>query len=128
MADQIEDIKEVITIEDYLGGASPLVTEDMVKMILVDKGIEPSTNVADMEERDRDLLKADTLMWCAMNPSTNGGWEEQVGNWKTKKAGNTLTNADKAMLKRMARYLYRKWEEPWKYSSSVVIVKKGMII
>lgn len=125
MADQIDDIK-VITIEDYLGGASPLVTEDMVKMLLVDKCIEPSTNVADMEERDRDLLKADALMWCAMNPSTNGGWEEQVGNWKTKKAGNTLTNSDKAMLKRMARALYRKWEEPWIYPSSVTIVKKGM--
>lgn len=128
MADQNEEIQEVLTIEDYLGGISPLVTEDIIKMLLADKGIEAGTSVADLEEKDKDLIKADTLFWCAMTPSTNGGWEEQVGNWKTKKAGNTLTSADKAMMKRMAKFLYRKWHEPCPYPSSVRIVKKGMVI
>lgn len=118
----------VITIEDYLGGVSPLLNDDIVKMLLIDKGIEPNTAVADIEERDRDLLRADALLWCCTSPSTVGGNEEQVGNWKTKRAGMTLTSADRAMMKRMARRLYLKWDEPWRWQPSVRLVTRGFEI
>lgn len=126
MAQQEGEQQTGVTIEEYLGGVSPMVNEDIIKMLLVDREIESGTLVADMEEKDKDLIKADTLFWCASSPTTTGGWEEQVGNWKTKQSGNTLTNADKGMMKRMARMLYKKWQEPWPYPSSVRVVKKGM--
>lgn len=117
-----------LTIKEYISGVSPIISDEVVRMILADRGVAEDAEIQYVEEKDKDLLRADALLWCAMSPSTNGGWEEQVGNWKTKKAGNTLTSADKSSMKRMARYLYRKWGIPFPYPSSVQIVKKGMMI
>ena len=127
MAQKIEYIEDM-TVVQYLGGVSPLISEDMINTLLIEKNISLDTPAVDMEEKDRDLLKADALILCATSPTTTGGFEEQVGNWRTKVSGNTMTNADKAAMKRMARYLYRKWNVPYPYPSSVRIVVKGMAI
>ena len=119
---------EYMTVKEYLAGVSPLVSEDMVKTLMVDKHIEQDAPIEALDERERDLLKADALILSAMSPSTQGGWEEQVGNWKTKQAGNTITSSDRAAMKRMARYLYNKWGEPWQYPSSVRVIRKGMAL
>lgn len=119
-----------MNIKDYLLAVNPLVNDGMAEAILADRGIEPSAELSTIEEKQRDLAKADVMMAVCLMPATTGGSEEQVGNWKQKQSGSTLTAANYLALRKFARRLYRKWDEPWTYPSTggVRVNNRGMAI
>lgn len=119
-----------MNIKDYLLAVHVMANEQMVEAILAERGIEPEAELSEVTEKERDLSKADTFMSICLMPATTGGSEEQVGNWKKKQSGNTMTSANYLALRRWARRLYRKWDEPWLYPSNggVVVNHRGMAI
>lgn len=119
-----------MTIGDYLHGVHVMATDEMIATVLAERGVDSETDFKDVTEKTRDLSKADVLMSICLMPATTGGSEEQVGNWKQKKSGNTMTNANYIALRRLARALYRKWMEPWLYPASggVRVNRRGMCI
>lgn len=119
-----------MTLKEYLLAVNPLVNDGMAEAVLAERGIAVDAELADIEEKQRDLAKADVMMAVCLMPATTGGSEEQVGNWKQKQSGSTLTAANYLALRRFARRLYRKWDEPWDYPSvgGVQVNHRGMCI
>ena len=116
-----------MNIKDYLLGVNPMATDGIVDNVLVKRNIDAEISASEVDEKDRDLSEADVLMGIAMMPSTVGGEEEAVGNWRKKVSGSTLTAADKRTLRARAKWLYEKWEEEFPYpsASGVCIVTFG---
>lgn len=119
-----------MTLKEYLLAVNPLVNDGMAEAVLAERGIAVDAELADIKEKQRDLAKADVMMAVCLMPATTGGSEEQVGNWKQKQSGSTLTAANYLALRRFARRLYRKWDEPWGYPSTggVRVNHRGMCI
>lgn len=119
-----------MTLKEYLLAVNPLVNDGMAEAVLAERGIAVDAELADIEEKQRDLAKADVMMAVCLMPATTGGSEEQVGNWKQKQSGSTLTAANYLALRRFARRLYRKWDESWDYPSvgGVRVNHRGMCI
>ena len=73
-----------MTLKEYLLAVNPLVNDGMAEAVLAERGIAVDADLADIEEKQRDLAKADVMMAVCLMPATTGGSEEQVGNWKQK--------------------------------------------
>ncbi len=102
----------VTTVEDYLRGCVGFeVSDNALTTILIDRDIEPGTDVSTLDKRTKDLCKADLYMWCASTPSTIGSVEDADGEWKHKEGGTQSSAYDKRNLRQMANDIYKRYGE-----------------
>ena len=102
----------VITVEDYLRGCVGFeVSDNALTTILIDRDIDPGTDVSTLDKRTKDLCKADLYMWCASTPSTIGSVEDADGEWKHKEGGTQSSAYDKRNLRQMANDIYKRYGE-----------------
>lgn len=102
----------VTTVEDYLRGCVGFeVSDNAITTILIDREVEPGTDVALLDKRTKDLCKADLYMWCASTPSTTGSVEDADGEWKHKEGGTQSSAYDKRNLRQMANDIYKRYGE-----------------
>lgn len=102
----------VTTVEDYLRGCVGFeVSDNAITTILIDREVEPGSDVALLDKRTKDLCKADLYMWCASTPSTTGSVEDADGEWKHKEGGTQSSAYDKRNLRQMANDIYKRYGE-----------------
>lgn len=115
-----------MTIEDYLYGCVGFnVAENAIATILVDRNVEPGSEVSALDKRTRDLCKADLYMWCASTPSVIGSVEDSNGVWKHKEGGTQSSAYDKRNLRLMANDIYKLYGEST-VNSKIRVVSFGM--
>lgn len=102
----------VTTVEEYLRGCVGFdVSDNALTTILIDRDVEPGTDVSMLDKRTKDLCKADLYMWCASTPSVTGSVEDADGEWKHKEGGKQSSAYDKRNLRQMANDIYAKYGE-----------------
>ena len=117
---------ETISVEEYLRGCVGFeVSDNAITTILIDRGINPGTDVSNLDKRTKDLCKADLYMWCASTPSTIGSVEDADGEWKHKEGGTQSSAYDKRNLRQMAYDIYKRYGENV-IQSSIQMNCKGM--
>ena len=100
------------TISTFLGGISPLVTDEAVKYVCAKRGIEPDTAFFGLSEKERDLSEGTMYYWLSNLPV--GGATEKVsdGGWSHSEGGWTVSKANIEEWMRKYRSLFMKWDEP----------------
>jgi len=112
-----------MSIEEYLQGKVAYdVPTGALATILVDRNVEPETDVADVDMRTRDLCTADLYMWCASTPSTKNKVEDADGQWKHSDGGWATSAYDKRQLRAMANDIYAKYDESQPQQSTVRVI------
>ena len=87
---------ETYTIEDYLRGCVGFdVTDEMLKAVLVKRGIFPGTPVESLTEEDLDLAEAELLYRGITIPSVRGSVEDADGQWKHKEGETEFYVSDR---------------------------------
>lgn len=100
------------TIEEYLYGVVGFeVKENAITSILIDRNVEPGSDVQTIDKRTKDLCRADLYMWCASTPSVQGSVEDADGVWKHKEGGTQSSAFDKRNLRQMANDIYKLYGE-----------------
>lgn len=116
-----------MTIEEYLiGSVNFEVTDDAISVILVDRNVQPNTDVSLLIERDKELCKADLYMWVASSPNRKGVVSDSDNSWSHSDGGFTLTDADKRTYVSLANLLYDKWDEAKRARSRFKLVSHGI--
>lgn len=99
------------TVRSYLGGISPLVTEDAIQYVCAKCMISADDVLYSLSERERDLAEGTMYYWLSNLPVggatekvADGGWSHSEGGWTVSKA-----NIDEWMRK--YRSLFAKWDE-----------------
>lgn len=111
------------TIEDYLRGkVGVTVTDEALRGILADNGVQEGSAYSSLMQRTRDLCVADLYVWCSTLPMTSGSVEDKHGVWSHKEGGTSIGVSDRNRWLRMARAIYRKYGELSRIPSSGVKV------
>jgi len=113
---------KIYTIEDYLFDCVNFgIPRGAVVSKCVDRGIEPFTAYASVEQRERDLLKADLYIWICMGPSKVNSTSDSDNGWSHSEGGYTLTDEDKDRMLSYAKSVYEKYDEEFEYDDSVEV-------
>lgn len=114
-------------IEDYLRGCVGYsVTAEAINTILIDRGINPGTDVSGLDKKQKELCRADLYMWCASgNPSITASVEDANGVWRHKEGSTQSLPSDKRELRRMANDIYAMYGEK-RIGSTIRIDNYGM--
>lgn len=98
-----------LTAQRWLKAKMPLLSEDGIKSILAEWGIEPSLSPSDLSEREKDLILAqgyfEMVMLCSSVPSV----KDADGNWSHEKGALNVSPDDKQRWKNLYAKLRRKW-------------------
>lgn len=99
------------TIEVFLKGLVNIEgSDEAVRSILFQRGIEYGTAAVEVSERLRDLSLADMYMWAAdLSPVNTGTKGESDGGWQHYET--TKNVYDRAAFRAKAMALYAKWNE-----------------
>lgn len=111
-----------LTIGAYLHGQAGgyPITDDAIRAILFDYSGSDDVDavIGEYPIRDRDILTAKVLLWCAdVLPYTTAYVEDVNGVWKHKQGAVTMKDADREALRRRARMLLGKWGVDYSRSS-----------
>jgi len=119
------DIASSMTVVRWLDAeASPYIdfpTEYLYAKMLHRGVTDDETLVADICEKQRDLLLADILMGAAVSSTKSGTQGESDGGWTHYVAIKNVTNRD--ALYRTAKALYDKWGEPCEDPTTKITLK-----
>lgn len=101
-----------ITISDYVIGCVGFeITEAALASIFFNRGIIAGVDASSLTLRQRELAVADAYKWGATLPSGGKKVEDADAGWKHSETGYSITDADKAMWRKMANELYTKYGE-----------------
>lgn len=99
------------TVKEYLQDISPLITEGVLRVILVKRGLSPETPVEDLEEKELDLAEAE-VYYNLSNLPVGGATNKDVdGSWSHTEGGWTVSGANIAEWYRKYAALREKWGE-----------------
>lgn len=99
------------TIKDYLKGISPLLTEDVLQVILAKRRLPAALPVDDLEERDLELAEAEVYYHLSNLPVGGATTKEVDGSWSHTDGGWTVSGANIAEWYRKYAALREKWGE-----------------
>lgn len=106
-----EDYSEY-TAKDWMRGTLGIeVPEEVIDRILVERDFQPDTYFQMMEEKDKDLVKADLYFWASTSASKTGVTKDSDATWSHSEGGAELSDATRRQYLKMANALYRKWGE-----------------
>lgn len=111
-----------MTIEEYLRGSFDFQFSDAnLASVLASRGIDATSEIHDVSEKDRDLAKAD-LYIILSNVVSGGGRRVTKGNRSVSERVYQFGVYDRRNFVNQANLLYAKWGEK-KVTSSVKFVK-----
>ena len=116
------------SIGQHLSDISPLLTEGDIRVVLRRRGLDFSTPVADLSERDIDLAEAEAYWKLCDQPVGGGTVKDTDGSWSHSEGGWTVSGANLAMWKAKYRELREKWGEKVLTRSSISVRPIGMRI
>ena len=108
-------IAESMTIARWLKAKTDLIldlSDDFIYATLLHRGVDDDEiTFAEVDERTRDLILADTYFGAAVSSVKSGTQGEADGGWTHYVAIKNVINRDALM--QMAKDLYDKWDEPF---------------
>lgn len=91
------------------------VPEGLIRSILVERDVDEKALYTEVEERVRDLCKADLYSCIALtSPNRAGAVSDEDNGWSHSDGGFTLSEYDKKLLLDAANEIYEEYEEPTK--------------
>lgn len=114
MSEETPDISPEVpdyTVKEYLQDISPLLTEGVLRVILVKRHLSPDTPLEDMEERELDLAEAEVYYHLSNLPVGGATNKEVDGSWSSTTGGWTVSGANIAEWYRKYAALREKWGE-----------------
>lgn len=95
------------TIADYLYGSVNFdVPSEVIVKICLDRDIDYHSEAMNVEKSQRDLCKADLLVWMALGVSKRSNNVDSDNGWSHSNGGYTLTEADKELFLKTANAIY----------------------
>ncbi len=106
-----EDYSEY-TAKDWMRGILGIeVAEEVIDRILAEREFQPDTYFQMLEEKDKDLIKADLYFWASTSASKTGVTKDSDATWSHSEGGAELSDEARRKYLKMANALYRKWNE-----------------
>lgn len=101
-----------ITISDYITGCVGFeITEAALASIFFNREVTVGVDASTLSLQTRELCIADAYRWGITLPSGSKRVEDADAGWKHNEAGSQITDADKAMWRKMANEIYTKYGE-----------------
>ncbi len=85
------------------------VTDGAIENVLIDAGVSEDAVWEELSEKQRDLCKAYTYLWCASTPSVTGSVEDSDGGWSHREGGKQSSAYDKRLMRQMGLDLLAKY-------------------
>lgn len=102
----------MFTIEDLLRSVSPLINDDALRYILVRMGIEGSTALTSLTQRQIDLSEGYAYYWLSNLPVGGSTQKDADGDWSHSEGGWQVSNANIKEWKAKYKALFDRWDEP----------------
>lgn len=109
----------MLTIEDYLRGVSPLITDEAIRYVLIRRRIEEGTVLANLSEKDTDMAEGLAYYWLSNLPTSTGTTKDADGDWSHSEGGWQVSAENIAEWKRKCKMLYNRWNEEAPVKSGV---------
>jgi len=112
----------IYTVGEYLSDCVNFAVPDgAVTAICAERDIEPTTHYGYVDQRDRDLLKADLFVWICVGPTKVNSTSDSDNGWSHSEGGYQLTDEDKDRMLAYAKTIYDKYGEEFDYDDSVEV-------
>ena len=112
----------MVTVEQFLGTVSKLVTEDGIRFVCAKRKLSPGLLYSELSERDADLAEATMYYWLSSLPVGGGTEKVSDGGWSHSEGGWTVSKANIDEWKARYRELFGKWDEPLIGNSKIRII------
>lgn len=100
------------TIEEYLRSKVGFeVPDSTLSSILLDRAIPEGAGAESVPVKDRELCRADLLMWGTTNPTSYAGVKEADGGWSHTEGSKTISVSDKKRWEATANSIYAKYND-----------------
>lgn len=103
--------EEVYTVKEYLQGISPLLTENVLRVILAKRHLSPDIPLEDLDEKETDLAEAEVYYHLSNLPVGGATTKDVDGSWSHTEGGWTVSGANIAEWYRKYAALREKWGE-----------------
>lgn len=99
-------------IIEYLSGLTGLVFDKTVlQRIALERGVDDVTDIEELDNKTKDLLRADLLYTAYYSPSVWASSSNSHGSYTKSIGGQTLSAKDKERLYNIFYYIYKKYED-----------------
>jgi len=114
----VENSVEIVSVTFYYSILEYLksmvafeVPDTTLYSLLSKRGVSPQADIVDLDDKTKDLLYADVLIWGSTIPSTYGSVVDSDGGWTHQEGASTINAADKKRFESIANDIYRRYGE-----------------
>lgn len=106
--------EHIFTIGDYIRGSvrGINIPDNSLLSICSHRGIEPSTNISDVSEKDRELTLAWLYVWIAGGPTQTSSVKDSDADWSHSDGGERMSANTLKRYLDMANEIFDKYDEP----------------
>ena len=103
---------EKFDILEYLSGLTSFVFDKAVlKRIALDRGVLSVTSYSELDDKTKDLLRADLLLAAYLSPNVWASYTHSHGSYSQTTGSQTIYIEEKEMIYNMLRNIYSKYDD-----------------
>ena len=99
-------------ILEYLSGLTSFVFDKAVlKRIALDRGVMSVTSYSELDDKTKDLLRADLLLAAYLSPNVWASYTQSHGSYSQTTGSQTIDIEEKERIYNMLRKIYSKYDD-----------------
>ena len=99
-------------ILEYLSGLTSFVFDKAVlKRIALDRGVTSVTSYSELDDKTKDLLRADLLLAAYLSPNVWASYTHSHGSYSQTTGSQTIYIEEKERIYNMLRNIYSKYDD-----------------
>lgn len=103
---------EKFDILEYLSGLTSFVFDKAVlKRIALDRGVLSVTSYSELDDKTKDLLRADLLLAAYLSPNVWASYTHSHGSYSQTTGSQTIYIEEKERIYNMLRNIYSKYDD-----------------
>ena len=103
---------EKFDILEYLSGLTSFVFDKAVlKRIALDRGVVSVTSYSELDDKTKDLLRADLLLAAYLSPNVWASYTHSHGSYSQTTGSQTIYIEEKERIYNMLRNIYSKYDD-----------------
>ena len=103
---------EKFDILEYLSGLTSFVFDKAVlKRIALDRGVISVTSYSELDDKTKDLLRADLLLAAYLSPNVWASYTHSHGSYSQTTGSQTIYIEEKERIYNMLRNIYSKYDD-----------------
>ena len=103
---------EKFDILEYLSGLTSFVFDKAVlKRIALDRGVMSITSYSEVDDKTKDLLRADLLLAAYLSPNVWASYTHSHGSYSQTTGSQTIYIEEKERIYNMLRNIYSKYDD-----------------